>query len=876
VAAISGTTPFVFTVGLSAPSAQTVTVDYATQDDTGSAARNDYIAASGTLTFAPGQVSQSITVDAVDNTRFGPAKTFHVVLSNAVNADIAADTGTGTITNSNPPPSVSIDSVVQAEGTGATTAVVFTVSLSQASDEITSVDYQTRDGTATLAHGDYEIAAGTLVFNPGVTTQTMTVQVNNGAIQPNDGFFVDLSNPSDATIGQGTGLATIVASSSSVPTGTVSPTDPPTSTALSSSAPTSFANEPVTFTAVVTSSGTGTPTGSVTFFDSNAPLASPTLTVVGGVDEATLTTSSLGVGTHTISAVYSGDSIFGSSTSPGLSQTVQLIGTTTTLALSSVNPSVVDQPVTFTATVAPEVTGLGTPQGNVTFYGYNSEFGSFFSIGSGALDASGTATVTTSSLSAATTMILAMYTGNSSFAGSRISLPLTQNVQLIGTTTTLTSSPNPAIGQFPTVTFTASVSPAQSGFGAPQGTVDFFQDYPTTGYSMIGSATLDASGTATLSTVNLGGSITAVYAGAGSFAGSASAPLLQAAQLISTMTSLSASLTQANVGQPITFTATVTAPAGSGTPQGTVNFIDMKTGATLATAVPLDASGTATFSTAALLAGPHVIVANYGNFGASGNFGPSVSSPVTETIIDPSAPSGLVPTTTTVTTSLNPSVFGQPLTITATVTPTQAGSGVPQGTVNFYENLVQIGSATLDASGTATLTTTTSLAPGTYTLMAFYPDAAVGGGGTQFAASAGSISQTVQRIDTTTSLSSSVNPAAVTQDVTFTATVTPARSDFGAPTGAVTFYEMYNGGYWLMGSSPLDTSGTATFDTATLSGFAAILWLQAGSHTVVASYDGSSDGSFNNSQSTPLLQTLHLTDTSTSLTTTLTPTRPRP
>jgi ABC-type enterochelin transport system permease subunit len=115
----------------------------------------------------------------------------------------------------------------------------------------------------------------------------------------------------------------------------------------------------VTFTATV-SSGSGTPTGTVTFYNNTANMGTATLS--GG--QAIFNKIFVSAGAKLITAVYSGDATFASSTSPELNQVVDQATTTTTL-VSSVNPSVVGQLVTFTATVTPQFGG--SPTGTVTF-----------------------------------------------------------------------------------------------------------------------------------------------------------------------------------------------------------------------------------------------------------------------------------------------------------------------------------------------------------------------------------------------------------------------------------------------------------------------------------------------------------------------------
>src|SRR5262249_39163138 len=92
----SGTTNAVFTVTLSAASGHAATVNYATADGT-ALAGGDYFSTNGTLTFAPGTLTQTITVRIIGDTTFEPTETFLVNLSNPTNVTIADGQGTGTI-----------------------------------------------------------------------------------------------------------------------------------------------------------------------------------------------------------------------------------------------------------------------------------------------------------------------------------------------------------------------------------------------------------------------------------------------------------------------------------------------------------------------------------------------------------------------------------------------------------------------------------------------------------------------------------------------------------------------------------------------------------------------------------------------------------
>ncbi len=174
----AGTTTLGFTVSLSAVSGQTVTVGYATADGTATIADGDYLAASGTLTFAPGVTTQPVNVTVNGDVKTEPNETLLVNLSVPTNATILDSQGTGTITNDDGAPTLSIDDVAVAEGNAGTTTLGFTVSLSAASGQTVTVGYATADGTATIADGDYLAASGTLSFAPGVTTRLVNVTVN--------------------------------------------------------------------------------------------------------------------------------------------------------------------------------------------------------------------------------------------------------------------------------------------------------------------------------------------------------------------------------------------------------------------------------------------------------------------------------------------------------------------------------------------------------------------------------------------------------------------------------------------------------------------------------------------------------------------------
>ena len=206
---------------------------------------------------------------------------------------------------------------------------------------------------------------------------------------------------------------------------------------------------------------------------------------------------------------------------------------------------------------------------------------------------------------------------------------------------------------------------------------------------------------------------------------------------------------------------------------------------------------------------------------------------------------GQAPTTVTLTSSLNPSTYGQAVTFTATVA---SPAGTPTGTVTFMNGTGKLGTSKL-ASGVATLTTTTLVA-GIRSITAVY------GGSANFSASTSAVlGQVVNQATTTVTLTSSLNPSTYGQAVTFTATV---ASPAGTPTGTVTFK---NAGAAL-GTATL-TGGVATLmrNTTSLGG--------VGTKSISAVYNGSA--AFSASTSSVLSQVVNQATTTTTLTSSLNP-----
>ena len=294
------------------------------------------------------------------------------------------------------------------------------------------------------------------------------------------------------------------------------------------------------------------------------------------------------------------------------------------------------------------------------------------------------------------------------------------------TATVISSSGSPSVFGQP-VTFTASVSVVGPGTGTPTGTVVF-----TDGTTTLGSGTLDGSANATFTTSALAvGShtITATYSSDASFAASTS-NAVQVVGRTSTATVISSSASPSVFGQPVTFTASVSVVGpGTGTPTGTVVFTD---GATTLGSGTLDGSANATLTTSALAVGSHTITATYSS---DASFAASTSSALTQLV-------NAAATATVISSSGSPSVFGQPVTFTASVSVVGPGTGTPTATVEFdefdYENgTTTLARSTVDTSGRASFTTS-ALAVGGHTIIAVYGDSA------PFAGSSSAASQFVE------------------------------------------------------------------------------------------------------------------------------------
>jgi len=386
---------------------------------------------------------------------------------------------------------------------------------------------------------------------------------------------------------------------------------------------------------------------------------------------------------------------------------------------------------------------------------------------------------------------------------------------LNSTTTTITSSLNPSdFGK--NVTFTVNVT---TGTGTLSGTVTITDTFNGTTSTLASKLNLNAAGNAIYSTSALPvglHSIVAAYVGDGSHTDSTSTdngalPLSQVVYEVTTTTmALTAGTNPTTVGQSVTLTATVAVSGGGGVvPDGTVTFMN---GATvLGAAQALPAIGVVTYTTTTLPQGNNPITAVYSGDATIEVLGST--SAVLNLDVQTSS-------TSSVTSTPNPSIYGSQVTFTATVAPGTNTSAVPSGKVAFFNNGVQMGTGTLSGNPATAQYQISSLPVGTDPITVTYA------GDANFSASTSpEYNQVVNLTPTSISVSASPNPGVAGVPEPITATLT-SSANASLLTGPVTF-----------------TSGAQTLGTGTFANGKATInpALAAGTYQVVATFAGNTN-----------------------------------
>ncbi len=578
-------------------------------------------------------------------------------------------------------------------------------------------------------------------------------------------------------------------------------------TTLSTSPVAAVFGQSVNLSATLTSgSPAGGESGQTINFTLNGNAAGSAITNSSGTAARSSSLGTIAPGTYPtgVGASFTPNGpILGSTASSQL--VVNQASTTTTITAPGLNPATnVGQAYTVSWTVAPVAPGSGAPTGTVTV----SDGTDICSAAVGAGSCSLTSTTAGSPKS-----LTATYSGDTNFIGS--SGTQNHNVNKIAATTAVSSSPNPSVfGQ--SVSFTASVT----GAGAtPSGTIQFVVDGSNFGSPVTlvaGSASSGA--TTTLTVAGSPHTVAAQYSGDSNYnSGSGNLTGGQTVNKASTTALITADTPDPSVvGQtvPVHYSVSVTVP-GSGTPTGNVQVTDGVSSCTGTVAAGLCNLTLAT-------AGARSLTATYQG---DPNYNASPASVVEPHQVNPADTT----TAVTLTTGTNPSVFGQSLTFTASITAIAPGSGTPAGNVNFYDGgtcavpgATIVTNVVLNGSGQAAASSTTlSVSGSPHSVVACYL------GNSNYNASTGSIPQTVNKANTTVAINSHLpNPSTTTQQITVKYTVSVTAPGGGTPTGNVQV-----------------SDGTDSCTGTVAAGQCNVTLSTAGTRTLTATYQG--DPSYN-------------------------------
>ncbi len=572
-----------------------------------------------------------------------------------------------------------------------------------------------------------------------------------------------------------------------------------TTLSIAATPTTQITNQPVTLTVHLgsTTSGSATqpgpiPPGAVTLSEASTILSSLQPDASG---LATFTVSKPTTGTHTYTVTYAGTTTYSAATA---STAVAITAPTPTSIAASITPiaAPLRQTVTLAATVS-AATGTATPTGAVNFTDGGTLLGSI------PLSA-GTATLSTSTLSAGLHTITIAYSPDPAFSPSST----TRTVTIGGdtTATTLNSANSPALTT-DTVTYTVTVTRTSTtaGTAAPAGSVSLSE-----GNTLLASAPLIA-GPSSSSTASLPALLsspgthilTATYIPATAATFPSSGTLTQTITAPPPITLLLTTTPDtATLGQTVTLSAAATSPSPLPSP-AIITFLD---GASPLATVPLPANGVATLPVSSLTIGTHPLTAVLRV--ANSTMARSTSTVVSVRI------NGLA-TTLTLTASPSPTAFATALiTLSAILSPAvPLPSGATLGgTVTFFDGTLPLGIAPLSPDGQATLSTS-ALVAGPHTLSASFS------GNTVLApATSADLTEVINANPTTTQLlapsqSTAFAPitlaAHITASTTSTRILTPVCTPACTPV-AVTFFADTSTGRTTLGTVPVDPNGGAT------------------------------------------------------------------
>ena len=551
---------------------------------------------------------------------------------------------------------------------------------------------------------------------------------------------------------------------------------------ISSNPPVANTNNVLTATLGYTATANAAPTGTVTFYQDGVAL-NPGGYALTGTTAVFVSRTLNGATAHVYTAVYSGDTIYNTSTSNAITTlAASSLATTTALQLTP-NPPVTGASASLIATVTPSPsTTTLVPTGTVTFYQDNVALSP-----SATLTAAGTATFTSSTLAGTGHVYSAKYSGDTNFPASTSASVMAGNTVAGATTTSLAVSPNPPVSGS-TSTLTATIGYTANGTAVPTGSVTFYQD----GVALSPAAAVVGGTTATYTSTTLSGTTShtyyAVYAGDTNYTTSKSSVVTTPAAAsgsVASTTTISAGASTVTTGGTVTLTAAVSSGSASSTtvPTGTVTFVSSTQGV-LGTAT-VNAAGIATLAPVFTLTGAQAITATYSGdttYASSTSVSAAIVTVGQASTVNPSLTLSVSPTNTT---------YGSTVTLSSTVTAAITSGTVPVGTVTWTltPNAGGTGSvysavlsATSASTGVATITITAP-AVGTYTVTATC--AGVNFSCTGLSAVAG---LSVGKAPTTVTLVATPSPPVTGQPELLTAYIQLTSGATSACTGIVTFY----------------------------------------------------------------------------------------
>jgi hypothetical protein len=646
-------------------------------------------------------------------------------------------------------------------------------------------------GTVTFTFDGITEVVGTVVSgSPATATATFTV--------PSAG-----THSLQATY---SGDTNYLASTAPAITLTVAKTAPAVVVTPATLVPTAGATLGVSASITAPSTSATAATGTVTFMLDGTAIGTGTV-VSGSPSTASITTAALSAGSHTLQAIYNGDTNYTSVSSSPVSVTSTKSVTTLAVVPATTTP-IAGNAMQVTANLTATLSGATIPTGTVTFSMDGATVGST-SLVSGT-SAYQTITVPTTGVH----VLSATYSGDSNYSSS-ISPSVSFTVAKTSTTTVVVpSTTTPALGS--TLPVSVSITPAAVGATLPSGTVTFTLDGAVAGVVavQVGSP---SSASITLPALTPGThTLLATYSGDTYYATSTgTASTITVAKSPTTLLVTPATTAPAG-GTALVVTATLTATTpGTSLPTGTVVFtLDGTSVGTSAIVSGSPSTATITLASTAVIPGVHVLAATY-----SGDtyYGASTASSVSLNVTKGSTATTLTPST------LTPTAGGS-LVVTASITSPNPVATLPSGTVTIMEDGVSVGTGTVTTGSPSTASVTISLVnAGTHLLQAVYS------GDTYYTAStSASVSIIAAKAATTTTVTAS--PAALAAGVTetLTATVAPVNAVTGTVytiTGTVSFYDAGT----LLGKAAVSAN------TAALTGVSLANNIN---HTITAIYSG--------------------------------------